>query len=473
MPDFYDKIEKSWLQLAPPVGPLNESIEPSTSAKNGGDFSKTLAESSHGNRADWEPTNTTPSPRALIPYHSDGKSCTWTSEQPQGAVLSFGLLSPYMEARLSNLQQSPHQGQNAYGRSRVPLVKVPNNPESPKVYSGLKRKKGVAESKKKHELTSPLKTSHVIGSKETFQSELLWRKRNPKPEDFESRIRTYLTTLFSETTNWKINLTQEKLNQRWKHWEEIKMQINYPTEELVVGSLSRLRTFTSLHTQNPHPRLQNLQNKSHNAILMYHTTAIAGYSLLKELGLEKEEEDFLRKLHQQWFAEGALVDECAKNLSIKLKDEMILRIVDFVNSSILVKISLLNEILSPPPFKGKAELQKAQKGAFSFLKRIWGDLNVNALTEMTVTKCQLNPNKKTCLLYKLFLEDNSAAQRAIAISWHVFKSWLESGRDINSLNLELTAVLKWALNNNLMQEAIYHADVKPRVELFALKFTSG
>ncbi|MBW0462534.1 hypothetical protein O181_002249 [Austropuccinia psidii MF-1] len=460
MPDFYDKIEKSWLQLAPPVGPLSESLEPSTSAKRGGDFSETLAESAHSGHVDWEPTNTTPSPRALIPYQFDGKSSTWTSEQIQEPIASFRLTSPHMEPRSpASLQESPdshHEGQNVSDRSKDLHGQSPENPESPRVYSNLKRKKDVAETKGVEKSTAPLRTSDVILQKATFQSELLWRKQNPKPEDFESQIRSYIATLFSQGTGWEIKMTEGKLNQRWKRWGEIKRQRNYSTDELVLGSISEWKTFARLYKENSHPRLQILQKKSHSSLLTYHTTTVAGNSLLKDLGLEKEEGKLLQKLHRQWFCKRTLVDGYAKNLFIKLNDQMILRIVDFANFSTLLKISLLNETFLPPPFEGKAKLAEAQKRALSFLKNFWRDLNIDALENTFELSNDFSTNKEASLFYNLFLAKSAASQRATPISWYVFEKWLKSENYTKSLNLELTAVLKWALNNNLMQEAIYH-----------------
>ncbi|MBW0494206.1 hypothetical protein O181_033921 [Austropuccinia psidii MF-1] len=204
--------------------------------------------------------------------------------------------------------------------------------------------------------------------------------------------------------------------------------------------------------------------------LPYYGFIISGSILLNKLNLYDGEKKLLLSLYALWTTEKEILKQQQIVSDDLYNILVIVRAVDCSNKAVLVRISHLNQLFSPPLFETPQDLASAQKKGFVFLSDFWNNFDLFSRAE-NVEDDKLELGRLRVLLSKL---EGAQAKAAPQITWIVFQNYCKHQLpllyDAFMREAKVYKLLKEAVNTMVIQESIYHAGLEEEFEVYRSDF---
>ncbi|MBW0463293.1 hypothetical protein O181_003008 [Austropuccinia psidii MF-1] len=256
----------------------------------------------------------------------------------------------------------------------------------------------------------------------------------------------------------------------WKFLRELREEKGLIKPFAKYPSIREFRSF-----RDSYSKFASVTGRARTDLLIFFNI-IAGNSLFRKLHLEDAESEFLFALHEKWHQHTAASADVTWKASPPCF-KLILQCIDFLNKTLLLKISYLNHIFHPALFDDEG-LIEAQTKAFEFMKNFWSRDGILQALLRVPHLISDDAEELTEFPYNVLAPYSGYIQRIdtlCSISWSMFQRWV----DVN-LSPKTTALLKFkegfhpnmksSLNYILIQEALYYTGYRKAFDVFKRDF---
>ncbi|MBW0519095.1 hypothetical protein O181_058810 [Austropuccinia psidii MF-1] len=283
--------------------------------------------------------------------------------------------------------------------------------------------------------------------------------KNPSLKKFVETTTSFVQEL-RDTDGGSMRARLTELDKRWRCLEDIRAERKMPIPIKRYHTLTDYVQFAHKNANFDGPLDQNKRSR-----LIYDASTIAGNLLFKDFNLDKDENTLLNELWKKWIK----LDYSSQTSSSKNSKNDIngfLRKIDFMNKSALLRISRLNELFIEPPFMNQQSLKEVLNSAFKFLADFWKKLDFSNF--MKQTKPAATSIHKVFATKFCFPITMNAAAGEVFILWQNEK--YQELRLLLNYEKPPAKLLKQALSDKIIQEALYYANFENEIELYAGDF---